>query len=321
MPSCNSRSLLVAIPLTLGALAIAATGASANAYSWGTGGSGVCASVNGLTQSELGQYCMQSVTGWIQINRAASQQQVISCDNNAANTDPAYGTPAPSLGWSLDGQSYDAAGAPWPLQPASGSEGDLNQVGWNTGTGSASLSQEMWMGGSGTGYNGSISSTGAITYGSGGAGVTNWGGNGYWQAALACVNAAGLTWSKGGSFSAEHPMSVTLPANGPFQVHGKIIDVVDTVHHKASLTREYALKKNVTRTDTRTCPAGMVRKGKLAYTIQEFPSNHKSPKWKDRSLVSVTMTPKGKNAAMVSLTLTQAKNPTLVQFQMRCAKA
>lgn len=65
MPSCNSRSLLVAIPLTLGALAIAATGASANAYSWGTGGSGVCASVNGLTQSELGQYCMQSVTGWI----------------------------------------------------------------------------------------------------------------------------------------------------------------------------------------------------------------------------------------------------------------
>jgi hypothetical protein len=116
-------------------------------------------------------------------------------------------------------------------------------------------------------------------------------------------------------------VAMSLPANGPFQVHGKIIDVVDTVHHKASLTREYALKMNVRRTDTRTCPAGMVRKGKLAYTVQKFPSNHKSPKWKDRSLVSVTMTPKGKNAAMVSLTLTQAKNPTLVQFQMRCAKA
>ncbi len=114
---------------------------------------------------------------------------------------------------------------------------------------------------------------------------------------------------------------MSLPARGPFQVHGKIIDVVDTVHHTASLTREYALKTNVTRTDTRTCPAGMVRKGNLAHTIHEFPSNHASPNLKDRSLVSVTMTPKGKNAAMVSLTLTKAKNPTVVQFQMRCAKA
>lgn len=174
--------------------------------------------------------------------------------------------------------------------------------------------------GGGRVYNGSISSTGVITYGSGGAGVTNWDGNGDWQAALACVNAAGLTWSKGGSTAAEHPMSVTLPARGPFQVHGKIIDVVDTVHPTASLAREYALKTNVTRTDTRTCPAGMVRKGKLADTVREFSSSPASPKWKNRSRVSVTMTPKGKNAGVVSLTLTKAKNPTVVQFQMRCAK-
>ena len=93
------------------------------------------------------------------------------------------------------------------------------------------------------------------------------------------------------------------------------------MHNKASLAREYALKPNVTRTDTRTCPAGMVRKGKLAYTVQEFPANHTSPRWKDRSLVNVTMTPKGNNGGMVSMTLTKAKNPTVVQFQMRCGKA
>jgi hypothetical protein len=33
------------------------------------------------------------------------------------------------------------------------------------------------------------------------------------------------------------------------------------------------------------------------------------------------MTPKGKNAGMVSMTLTRATNPTVVQFQLRCAKA
>ena len=99
------------------------------------------------------------------------------------------------------------------------------------------------------------------------------------------------------------------------------IDIVDKVHNRASLAKEYGLKKNVTRTDTRTCPAGMVRKGKLAYTVQEFPANGKAPKWKNRSLVDVQMTPKGKNAGMVSMTLTRAKNPTVVQFQMRCGKA
>ena len=115
-------------------------------------------------------------------------------------------------------------------------------------------------------------------------------------------------------------VAMSLPARGPFQVHGKIIDVVDTVHGKALLTREYALKTNVTRTDTRTCPAGMVRKGTLVHTIQAFPRSHASSKWKDRSLVNVTMTPKGTNAGVVSLTPTKAKNPTVVQFQMRCAK-
>jgi hypothetical protein len=33
------------------------------------------------------------------------------------------------------------------------------------------------------------------------------------------------------------------------------------------------------------------------------------------------MTPKGKNAGRVEMTLTRAKHPTVVQFQMRCAKA
>ena len=107
----------------------------------------------------------------------------------------------------------------------------------------------------------------------------------------------------------------------PVRIRDKKLDRVDTVNGKASLAREYALKTNVTRTDTRTCPAGMVRKGKLAYTVQEFPANRKSPKWKDRARVEVQMTPKGRNAGKVEMTLTRARNPTVVQFQMRCAKA
>ena len=107
----------------------------------------------------------------------------------------------------------------------------------------------------------------------------------------------------------------------PVRIRDKTIDTVDVKNGKAFRAREYALKKNVTRTDTRICPAGMVRKGKLAYTIQEFPANGKSPRWKDRALVDVQMTPKGRNAGVVSMTLTRAKNPTVVQFQMRCGKA
>ena len=165
--------------------------------------------------------------------------------------------------------------------------------------------------------------------GSAGASVTNWGGNGNWQAALACVNSAGVTASGAGYAESERTSramtrmafpSTHAEAAAPVRVRDKKIDTVDTVHGKAFLAREYALKTNVTRTDTRTCPAGMVRKGKLAYTVQEFPANHKAPKWKDRSLVNVTMTPKGNNGGMVAMTLTRAKNPTVVQFQMRCAK-
>jgi hypothetical protein len=105
------------------------------------------------------------------------------------------------------------------------------------------------------------------------------------------------------------------------RIRDKKVDIVDAVNGRDSLAREYALKKNVTRTDTRTCPAGMVRKGKLSYTVQEFPANRKSPRWRNRSLVDITMTPKGRTAARVEMTLTRATNPTVVQFQMRCGKA
>ena len=325
MTTIRTRAALVAIPLALGTLAIGASSASANASSqppWDDNGSGTCAYAQSRwgASGELGTFCMQSVTGWIQINGGASQNQAISCANNAPGG-------SPGLSWSLDGQSY-VNDPEWYDVAIDGtnpvSYAYATFAGWQTGSGSASLSGETWYGGVTTG------NTTTGSYGSAGASVTNWGGNGNWQAALACVNSAGVTASGAGYAESERTSramtrmafpSTHAEAAAPVRVRDKKIDTVDTVHGKAFLAREYALKTNVTRTDTRTCPAGMVRKGKLAYTVQEFPANHTAPKWKDRALVDVTMTPKGRNGGIVEMTLTRAKNPTVVQFQMRCGKA
>ena len=323
MTKVRTRAALAAIPLAIGALAIGATSASANSSSqvpWGDNGSGTCSYPEStfwhVGGAQLGQYCMQSVTGWIQINGGASQNQAISCANNAPGG-------SPGLSWSLDGQSYDNAG-PWPALAIDGtnplSYTYATFVAWQTGSGSASLSGETWYDGVTPGN----ASTGS--YGSAGASVTNWGGSGNWQAAIGCVNTAGVSVSGSGYAEGERkPHSPARPSvqvadAAPVRVRDKTIDTVDGKNGKAFRAREYALKKNVTRTDTRTCPAGMVRKGKLAYTVQEFPANGKAPKWKDRALVDVQLTPKGRNAGSVEMTLTRAKNPTVVQFQMRCAR-
>lgn len=312
--TCAARA---AIPLALGALAIGAGSASANSSYWDDNGSGTCAYAQSrwAASGELGTYCMQSVTGWIQINGGASQNQAISCSNNAPGG-------SPGLSWSLDGQAY-VNDPEWydvgidGTNPLSYSYATF--VGWQTGTGSASLSAETWYGGVNTG------NTTTGSYGSAGASVSNFGGGGNWQAALACVNAAGVSAS-GASYaesertaqSSERPATQVATAT-PVRIRDKTIDTVDVKNGRAFRAREYALKKNVTRTDTRTCPAGMVRKGKLAHTIQEFPANRKAPRWRDRALVDVKLTPKGENAGMVEMTLTRAKHPTVVQFQMRCA--
>jgi hypothetical protein len=324
MTKIRTRAALAAIPLALGALAIGASTASANSSYWDDNGSGTCAYAQsrwGASASgELGTYCMQSVTGWIQINGGASQNQAISCSNNAPGG-------SPGLSWSLDGQAY-VNDPEWYDVGIDGtnplSYAYATFVGWQTGTGSASLSAETWYDGVNTG------NTTTGSYGSAGASVSNFGGSGNWQAALACVNAAGVSASGSGYAESERTSGamarIASPSTqaedaAPVRTRDKKIDTVDTKNGKAFLAREYALKTNVTRTDTRTCPAGMVRKGKLAYTVQEFPANRKAPKWKDRALVDVTMTPKGKNGGSVKMTVTRAKHPTVVQFQMRCAKA
>jgi hypothetical protein len=319
MTTIRTRAALAAIPLALGALAIGTGSASANSSYWDDNGSGTCAYAQSRwgASGELGTYCMQSVTGWIQINGGATQNQAISCSNNAPGG-------SPGLSWSLDGQAY-VNDPEWydvgidGTNPLSYSYATF--VGWQTGTGSASLSAETWYDGVNTG------NTTTGSYGSAGASVSNFGGSGNWQAALACVNAAGVSAS-GASYaesertarSLERPATRVANAT-PVRIRDKTIDTVDVRNGRAFRAREYALKKNVTRTDTRICPAGMVRKGKLAHTIQEFPANRKAPKWKDRALVDVKMTPKGRNAGMVEMTLTRAKHPTVVQFQMRCGKA
>jgi len=303
----RNRAVLSAVLLAVAALAVGAPSASANSFQWGDNGSGACEHWQTyqsptLSGTELGTYCMQSVTGWIQINEAATQEQAVSCANNDS---------ASGLAYSVDGQPYVNAG-PWyqeaNLNGAQLGEPDdggtlYEQVAWQTGDGGdADLSSENWYGSLSTGSNSSA------VYGSGGVGVTNWGGSGGWQAAIACVNAAPRK-----SFFHRGAKASTPRARD------RTIDSVDKAKGKAFLAREYAVKKNVTRTDTRTCPAGMVRKGKLSYTIQEFPANNKFS-WKNRSLVDVKLTTKGKNAGSVTMTLKRAKNPTVVQFQLRCGK-
>jgi len=295
----RDRAVLGAVLLAVAALAVGASSASANSFQWGDNGSGACNAAETYEPSlaagaELGTSCMQSVTGWIQINEAATQNQAISCANNDS---------ASGLAWSVDGQSYVNAG-PW-YEIADGSSSSVFQIAWQTGNGGdADLSSDIWWGSVTQGSNPSA------VYGSGGASVANWGGNGGWQAAIACVNGV---WGR----RLFQGRAGATAASG--RVRDRTIDSVDKVKGKAFLAREYAMKKNVTRTDTRTCPAGMVRKGKLSYTVQEFPANNKFS-WKNRSLVDVKLTTKGKNAGSVKITLTRAKNPTVVQFQLRCVK-
>ena len=313
MTRIRNRAALTAIPLAVAAIMVGAGSASANSSQWGDNGSGTCNAYQSLLNpsqagTELGTYCMQSVTGWISIAGGASQQQAISCSNNAPGG-------SPGLSWSLDGQPY-VDNAQWyqvALRNTSTNDAGQEQypeIGWQTGNGGdADLSSESWFGGATGGSNADG------VYGSNGAGVTNFGGNGNWQAALACINEAGSQLVQSSRVSKGSPAIAA-----PVRIRDKTIDAVDKKKGKAFLAREFELKRNVTRTDTRRCPAGMVRKGKLTYTVQEFPADHKSPKWKDRSLVDVKMTPKGSNAGSVKMTLKRAKNPTVVQFQLRCGK-
>ena len=299
MTRIRNRAALIALPLALGALAFGAASASANSSDWGDNGSETCTDVEGSwnpsqSGAEIGTYCMQSVTGWIQINEAATQDQAISCSNNDSSS---------GLSYSTDGQAYDNAG-PWYSVGTTGSSNPLNGSvntynGWQTGDGGdADLSEEVWYGGV------TVGSNSTQTYGSGGSSVSNFGGSGYWQTALACVNGAGVS---AGSSAAR------------VRVRDRTIDTANKAKRTAFLAREYVVKKNVTRTDKRTCPVGMVRTGKLSYTVQEFPANNKFS-WKNRSLVDVKMTAKGKNAGSVKMTLKRAKNPTVVQIQLRCGK-
>ncbi|MEX1219173.1 MAG: hypothetical protein WEB05_02165 [Solirubrobacterales bacterium] len=320
----NKRFTTVALAtvlLALAALTVGAKSAPANSYNWGDNGSGACSAWSsnelGTAGAELGTYCMQSVTGWISIGEAASQQQAVSCANNAPGG-------SPGLSWSTDGQSYVNAGPWYELAYSFGPNGVGAFPAWQTGNGGdADLGSEAWYGSSSDGSNSSGD------YGSGGAGVTNWGGSGGWQAAIACMNQAGTTQvcdntpvlgnpaCPAGTSSFFGRGAGVKAASVP--IRDKTIDWINKAKDKAFLAREYALRKNVTRTATRTCPAGMLRKGKPTHTVQEFPANNKYS-WKNRSLVDVKMTVRGKKAASIRMKLTRAKNPTVVQFQLRCGK-
>lgn len=312
-PHFSLRAGLLTIPLAVAVLLGTTANVSANqTKDWGVNGSGVCLNVD--TNVALGTYCMQSVTGWIQINMDATQDQAISCSNNDTTA---------GLSWSDDGIPYIAAG-PWYALVFFNYKDDPAgiAVAWQTeaGVGGASLDSEAYVGNisEGSNING--------TYGSAGAKVSNLGRSGYWQASLGCVNLAGSNAGYGGP-EGTTPTIQSVPAVKSVakkfndirdQYPDKTIDSVDLALGKAFLAREYTLEKRVRRTDIRTCPTGMIRKGKLAYTIQEFTANHQAPQWIDRARVRVAATGLNKRSAKVAMKLITGDNRTVVQFQMHC---
>ena len=327
------RLAVLALPLTLGVLAVGAGSASNKSSNWGDNGSQTCTSAEGSwspsqANAQLGTYCMMAVTGWIKIYPNQTQQQAMTCASNAPGG-------SPGLSWSVYNNTIDdtqANGMPWyqlangPVKPSPGSPSDTtaNVTGWQT---ASSLSLKTLP------YRNPITfgSTATGTYGSGGITVQNMAQIGQalaWQGAIACVNSAGAALQ--GAYQSERAPrpsaaprrveSQSVAAPRPARIADMTIDAVDTTLGRAFLAKEYALKKKVTRTATRTCPAGMVRTGKLTYTVQQFPADRRAPKQKDLSVVDVTLTPKGRNAGTASMTLIRAKDPTVVQFQMRCAR-
>ena len=313
-PHFSLRAGLLAIPLAVLVLLGTTANVSANSSpEWGDNGSGTCSHVDTASNAQLGTYCMQSVTGWIPIKMDESQQQAISCSNNDTTA---------GLTWSTDGIPYNAAG-PWFALVIALSDTNTSGtvVAWQTeaGVGGASLDSED--------YDDTGTATGSnLTdqYGSAGAAVSNLGSSGYWQAAVGCVNLAGSNKGYGGQGT---PTTQSVPAVKSVakkfndirdQYPDKTIDSVDLALGKAFLAREYTLEKRVRRTDIRTCPTGMIRKGKLAYTIQEFTTNHQAPQWKDRARVKINATGLNKRSAKVAMKLITGDNRTVVQFQMHC---
>lgn len=333
MRARSARLAVLALPLTLGMLAVGVGSANQpQSSNWGDNGSETCTLAEGSWSpsqgsAQLGTYCMMAVTGWIQIYPQQTQVQAISCASNAPGA-------SPGLSWSVYNNTIDdtqANGMPWyqlangPVKASPGSPADTtaNVTGWQTATKPALATlpypNPITFGSVATG-----------TYGSGGIKVQNpymSGGPVAWQGAIACVNSAGAALQ--GAYQSERPpraaaaprgeRQVTLPLRAP-RIADLVIDAVDSSRGRAFLAKQYALRKNVTRTATRTCPAGMVRTGRLAYTVQQFPADRRAPKPKDFSVVDVQLAPKGRNAGVVSMTLTKAKNPTVVQFQMHCAR-
>ena len=310
-PHFSLRAGLLTIPLAVAVLLGTTANVSANqTKDWGVNGSGVC-SVTG--QYELGSECIQSVTGWIQINETFFQDQAISCSNNST---------ASGLAWSVDSQPYVNAG-PWYAlvsKPSdnSGSTPSGEYVAWQTGNGGdAFLDSIIWD------YNPNYGSIPNQTYGSANATVNNVGGDGYWQAATGCINQAGADAGFADPQSTTQSVPAVKSVAKKFndirdQYPDETIDSVDLALGKAFLAREYTLEKRVRRTDIRTCPTGMIRKGKLAYTIQEFTANHQAPQWIDRARVRVNATGLNKRSAKVAMKLITGENRTVVQFQMHC---
>lgn len=278
-----------------------------SAFGYGNG-AGTCFDYLGT----LGEYCMNSTTGWVQIDADKTLEQQVGCENNA-NTNSANGN---SLQWSLYNNTPFINNGPWYYLINQGIAGYA--VAWATGNnGYAYLSQNnytnsTYAGGPG-GYYGS--------YGYAGVNVSNVAAyGGYFQAAVGCTNSVPANASPApNSMVAQTSATVTPISFAPKSKH-VTMDSVDLEKGKAFLAREYVLQKGKTIKDTRECPVGMHVVGERTWTIQEFPADHQEPKWKERAIVKVNHNKVGATKVKHTMRLTRAKHPTVVQFQIRCSK-
>jgi|APCry1669189241_1035207.scaffolds.fasta_scaffold48491_1 hypothetical protein len=306
--------LLASVALVTGTLSIVSVApASANTDNWGDNGSAACDIYN--VGQELGTFCMQSVTGWIQIGEAASQAQQVSC----SNINPGG---SPGLSWATDGQAYvddPTWGLTTPPQNPGGSGGNY---GWNAADGAdlTAEADDVYQGGT----------TEGNPYGYQMVAVTNWGGSGEWQAAIACLNTAGANAALAdGNISAvsyrspgAHAQFLASTSTKPYVGNLDSKTVTTTKDGSSALmVRNYSVQTGKIRTDSYVCPMGMVRSGYPTWTVQTFPADHKAPPRSKWSQVKVTPSKQGNNGVKVSLNLKKASYPTSVQVQVKCVKA
>jgi hypothetical protein len=270
-------------------------------------GAGTCSLFLG---SPLGDFCMMSVTGWIQIGPNETQQQQVGCQNNAT---------AEGLKWSLYNNQPFVNNGPWYYTINIGITGTALGFQVDSQRGRADLFH--------TDYTGNTFSGGGKgdyygLYGYSGLKVYNLAAyGGYWQAAIGCLNKQAQR-NRGPLLTRVIESASSEDTTGPAINNTGMVtmDSVDNSMGTAFLVRDYSMLMKKMVTDTRECPSGMKLVGKPTWTIQEFTADHQAPQWKDRAIVKVQHKKMSPTQMRTTMRMVRGKHPTVLQFQIPCSK-